>query len=239
MALKRTVNLGALNATGFGDIDAEQYGSVSIQITGTFVGTLSFQVSNDGVNWHTKSLSPASTSAPATTHNAIGTFSGDIGARYFRVIMSAWTSGSAKVMVLFDRDNEVPNSVTVSGVVSVSSGSVTETPVAGSDYALTSAASTNAAVIKNAAGQIFNLTAANPTATAAYVKLYRKATAPTVGTDVPVLTIPVPAGGLVNLDFGHLGKRFTTGIAIAITGGPLATDTAAAVAGVQVHATFS
>ena len=39
---------------------------------------------------------------------------------------------------------------------------------------------------------MYVLTASNPTATAAYLKLYNKASAPTVGTDVPVLTITLP-----------------------------------------------
>ena len=60
-----------------------------------------------------------------------------------------------------------------------------------------------------------------------YVKLYNKASAPTVGTDVPVLTIPVPAGGPVNLPFGATGHRFATGIALAITANAADSDTTA------------
>ena len=89
---------------------------------------------------------------------------------------------------------------------------------------------------------MYELTISNPTATAAYIKLYNKATAPTVGTDVPVLTIAIPATaagvGEKSFNFGAVGKRFATGIGIAVTAAAAATDTGVAVAGVQINATY-
>ena len=104
---------------------------------------------------------------------------------------------------------------------------------------MVSTASTNASNQKSSAGNLFELSVSNPTATAAAVKLYNKATAPTVGTDVPILTIPIAAGAMVSLSFGELGKRFATGISMAITAAIAATDTASSVAGVQVHGTYN
>lgn len=122
------------------------------------------------------------------------------------------------------------------------SGTVTITNPNGSTYNLVTTASTNGANVKNAAGNLFEITISNPTATAAYVKLYNKASAPTVGTDVPVLTISVPATSAttmpIAIPFGQVGKRFATGISIACTAGPLASDTANAVAGIQINATY-
>lgn len=122
------------------------------------------------------------------------------------------------------------------------SGTVTANLATGSAYTLNTAATTNAASIKTTAGNLHELTVSNPTATVAYVKLYNKASAPTVGTDVPVATITVPAAspnsGNVLIGFGPIGKRFATGIAIAVTGAAAATDTTAATAGVQISATF-
>ena len=59
------------------------------------------------------------------------------------------------------------------------------------------------------------------------MKLYNKASAPTVGTDVPVLTITVPANSTVNVPFGATGHRLTTGIALAITANAIDSDTTA------------
>lgn len=116
------------------------------------------------------------------------------------------------------------------------------TQATGTGYSLATAATTNAVAIKTSAGSLYELTVSNPTATPVYVKFYNKASAPTVGTDVPVLTVPINAtgtgAGLTTIPFGTLGKRFSTGIAIAVTGAAIATDTTAAVAGVQIHGTY-
>jgi hypothetical protein len=58
------------------------------------------------------------------------------------------------------------------------------------------------------------------TATAHHLKIYNKATAPTVGTDVPVLTINCGAAagsGPVRLEFEDM--ILFAGLAFAITGG--------------------
>lgn len=104
-------------------------------------------------------------------------------------------------------------------------------------YYRTTTASTNAALIAAGDRTLYELTVSNPTATAAYVKLYNKSTSPTVGTDVPILTIPVAAGATVAYEFGSEGKDFSLGIGIAVTAAAVATDTAATVAGIQISGT--
>ena len=130
-----------------------------------------------------------------------------------------------------DAQSAVPvtGAVVVSGTVT-SSTTVTANTPSPTASAINSAASTNATSVKNAAGNLFSITASNTNAAVRYVKLYNKASAPTVGTDVPVLTIPIPAGGVVNLNFGTPGFRFGTGIALAITTGAADSDTGAVAA---------
>ena len=111
---------------------------------------------------------------------------------------------------------------------------VTSTLLTPTAASVATTASTNAAVVKATAGTLFNVSASNPTATPAFVKLYNKSTAPTVGTDVPLITIPVAANSAVSFDLGSLGARFGSGIGRAVTGAIAATDTTNAVAGVQV-----
>ena len=125
----------------------------------------------------------------------------------------------------------------ISGTQPVS-GTVTVTNPPGTTYNVVTTASTNSAVVKATAGMLYEITISNPTATAAYVKLYNKATAPTVGTDVPVFTQAVAAGATVALSFGQVGKRFATGIGIACTAAAAATDTGVSVAGIQINATY-
>ena len=103
-----------------------------------------------------------------------------------------------------------------------------------------SAASTNATSIKGSAGQVFGVFAINLNAAVKYLKFYNKATSPTVGTDTPVLTLPIPAsttgaGFWIGIP---QGIAFGTGIACAITGAQADNDTTAVSAGEQVIHTF-
>ena len=123
----------------------------------------------------------------------------------------------------------------VSGTVTANGGTIATPTV----ISLSSAATTNATSSKNAAGTLYSINASNTGAAAAFLKLYNKASAPTVGTDVPVLTITVPPGDCRMLEFGPLGFRFALGIAFAITN--LAADsdtTAVALAQVKVIGSY-
>lgn len=124
---------------------------------------------------------------------------------------------------------------TVSGTVTANEGA----PVAGTGQTLTSAATTNATSVKASAGNLMEASIFNATAATIYLKFYNKASAPTVGTDVPIMTIPVVAGALWAAEFGRFGKRFTTGIALAITGAAVATDTTAVAVGAQLSLTYN
>jgi len=96
--------------------------------------------------------------------------------------------------------------------------------------AVNSAATTNAAFAKASAGTIYSISAMNTSAATKYVRIYNKASAPTVGTDVPVLVIAIPATSSKELSFG-VGLTFGTGIAYAITNAAGVTDATAVVAG--------
>ena len=97
-------------------------------------------------------------------------------------------------------------------------------------FRLISAASTNATSVKSSAGTITTIAAVSMNeTTVSYLKIYDKATAPTVGTDVPVLTIPVPThtqGAGIVIPIPN-GVTFSNGIAIAVTGGVADSDTTA------------
>jgi hypothetical protein len=121
--------------------------------------------------------------------------------------------------------------VSAAQAVTMTSTTVTaSTPATPTPSNINSAATTNATSIKNGAGTVYSITASNTGAAPAYVKLYNKASAPTVGTDAPVLTMAIPASGTVNVSFGAQGHRLATGIAMAITNGAADSDTAAVAA---------
>lgn len=109
-------------------------------------------------------------------------------------------------------------------------------------YKLISLASTNANVVKNSGGNLYSIVAIGLTSTVRYLKLYSKATAPTVGTDIPLMTIPIPAntqGAGVAIPFS-MGVNFPLGIGIAITSGSADNDTGAVGAGdVIINLTYA
>jgi hypothetical protein len=101
-------------------------------------------------------------------------------------------------------------------------------------HTLVAAASNNATSLKASVGRLVGGVALNRNATTAYLKLFNKASAPTMGTDTPIFNIPLPANVPVSVTdlIGIYGFSFATGIAYAITAGqPLLDNTALAVAG--------
>lgn len=129
----------------------------------------------------------------------------------------------------------MPSVVIGSGVVT--SVTTSGTPLApATPYILNSLATTNIALILTGTSGLHAFYATNTGVTAAFVKLYNKATAPVLATDIPAMIIVVPAAaggipGVATLPIGHNGFRFALGLGIAITGGVADTDTTAVAAG--------
>lgn len=218
------------------------YGTFST-VNCTFEGSINSTNGTDG-NWF-------AIQAVRTNANTIELVTGNLsaapayawelsvnGLSFVRVRCTARTSGTQTWAIQRGTYATEPIPAAQASATQPVSGTVTATPVTGTAYSLVTTASTNAAFIKASAGNLYEVTVSNVTATAVYVKLYNKASAPTVGTDVPILTIPVAAGVTVSTNLAPIGKRFATGIAIAATAAAAATDTGVAVAGVQIHATY-
>lgn len=94
---------------------------------------------------------------------------------------------------------------------------------------VSAAASTNATSAKASAGDLISAMGYNATITVRYLKFYNKASAPTVGTDVPVLTIALAPSSAFERSLDAL--YFSTGIAYAMTTGSADADTGALTAG--------
>lgn len=204
----------------------------SIQVTGTYTGALTVQATLDGAVWvalggttaltNINSATTASNIASAT--NGIFQFD-NAGFLGVRVTALAAVTGTATVTVSASAGTAV---VGIDTPISLTGGStIISTQPTPSAIFLSSVATTNATTSKATAGSLFELSATNLTATTKYVKLYNKATAPTVGTDVPIVTLTVAANSAISFEYGANGKRFTNGISFAITGLQAYTDTTA------------
>jgi hypothetical protein len=137
------------NNTDLISMDVAAYKWVTIQSTGTFVATLTFQFSNDGITWVTPNATFYDV-AGGTFQNSV-TLTGKfimapLSFRYFRVRTSTYTSGTPAVTVLL---TSVPPTWVPSAPTIVDS----ELPGAAS---LADAASNPVAPTVGAAGMVYN-----------------------------------------------------------------------------------
>ena len=109
-ALPASVKQGTITANGQAVVAAQATaGTVGVQVTGTWTGTLTFQASLDGINFTTLGTTtngmvpwPAGgTGVNSTTANGTwtGTFSGLV---FFQVIATAAITGTATVTINLD-----------------------------------------------------------------------------------------------------------------------------------------
>lgn len=146
----------------------------------------------------------ASTAAKQPALGTAGTPSADV----------LTVQGAASMTALKVDPSGVTSPVSIAATVKT-----TQTPTTSGGYSvsrLLSAATTNATSVKASAGQVYGFYLFNSAAYTVFLKLYNKASAPTVGTDTPFMTIPVPAGGGAVADWDS-GIALGTGIAFAIT----------------------
>lgn len=90
------------------------------------------------------------------------------------------------------------------------------------NYYVSDGADDDAEVVKASAGIVTLIHASNVDSTDAYIKLYNKATAPSVGSDTPVAAFIVPPGGV--LIQPNFPLEFSTGISFVIVEGAANTN---------------
>jgi hypothetical protein len=208
----------------------DQFRSACFTLSGTWVGTITFQVSLDNTNWTSlaclNSASISGSFAVSTTSNATY-FASLVGYQFFRIRFTAYTSGTASVIAEFNREGcsqSLPATAPTNTVVASTTSAATVL------YIVNSAASTNAANIKSTGANLYGISIMNASAATKYVRLYNLTTAPTVGTSVPIMVVAVPATSSKEIQYVP-AVRFGTGLAVAITGGAAATDSTAVAAG--------
>lgn len=90
-------NLTALNSQI--DLDVAGLNTAMVQVTGTFVGTISFQASLDGIIFNSAKATPVDVDTAAVRSlTAPGVWEADVTAyKTFRVKMTSFTSGVAAI----------------------------------------------------------------------------------------------------------------------------------------------
>ncbi len=174
----------------------------------------------------------AITNALPTGANAIGKLAANSGVDIGDVDILSIAAGDNNIgnvdIVTMPTVTVNAHAVTNAGTFAVQS--VSSTTGGATPYKLISAATTNATSVKGSAGTLYSITASNINAAVRYLKIYDKASSPTVGTDVPKLVFAIPGattGGGTNIPIGLPGVEFTLGIGIAMTTGAADADTGA------------
>jgi hypothetical protein len=82
--------------------DIGQQRSASIQVSGTFSGTMTFEATSDGSNWNTVTLTKLSDASAVTTATAAGQYSiVNSGIWLIRARATTWASGTANLTAVF------------------------------------------------------------------------------------------------------------------------------------------
>ena len=93
-------------------------------------------------------------------------------------------------------------------------------------YRKLSANNATGLLIKSGTGVRVGWSIQNTANAVRYVKFYNKSTAPSVGTDTPVITLAIPANGAISFSHNE-GINFSDGIGIGIVTGVADNDTTA------------
>lgn len=245
------VNTDLLTNVVNGWYDVTAFVSGTIQIIGSAgisAGAITFEQTNDNTNTTGISLEArelgvinANPTIAAITIAASTRRIWQVAAvcKYVRArISTAFVAGTVQAISQFTQQ---PYATPVQNLQQAVAANLltTATPVTPSTHTLQALATVNATSVKATAGNIISLALSNLSAGIKYFKVYAKASAPTVGTDIPIMTIPIAAGAFLALEFGFTGMRVLTGIAYAITGAAADTDTTAlAVGDVKVQLTY-
>lgn len=229
-------------------VDTTGYGTVLLQLQGTFTGTITFQVSNDGTSWVSAVAWPATGGAvPVSTATAVGQWVIPAAGRFFRAqITTAGTGVPVAIAVLKNWSAWMPlSSPSIAAnssvnVAQVGGGAVSNgIPLTGngatngaSVSTLISAATNNLTQLKATLGRLYIIDIQNTVASIRYLKLFALPSASvTMGTTSATLNFSIPASGKLSIvtDLGiNLGG---TGISFALTGGSALTDNTAIGAG--------
>lgn len=85
------------------------------------------------------------------------------------------------------------------------------------------AASTNPTLVKSSVARLYGYQFSNSSASWRYLRFYNQTTAPTVGTSVPAMVVPLAPGETIDANF-TIPVSFATGLSYSITGGPADLD---------------
>lgn len=216
--------LSAETTKVIGTVNVAAAQTIAVTNTGTFTTQSTLAAETTKVIGTVRTLGNAGAILDFAGQNAAAPANALLIGGTFFTTPTTLTNGDASPLQLDNLGKLLVDCSTCSGSSTVSlipatSGGVTLAHVV-------AAASTNATSLKASAGQVYDACVNSNAAYPVYLKLYNKASSPTVGTDTPVRIVQAQAGvpSCVKTEEGY---AFGTGIAWALTKGITDADTTA------------
>lgn len=235
--------LGAAGVFTGTSVDVTRYASANVSVFTSHASAtdgLSIQQSSDGTNWDVTDTY----TVPAMSAGGGKTYSVQVAAMFLRVV---YTNGgtlqttfrlqsiikpgvnptsSVRPQDAYSNENDMQQA---QGFNMLWNGTAWDRLVAPNltSRLVSAAATVNSTLVKSTPGKLHKLQGYNAAAALRYLKIYNKASAPTVGTDTPFVTIVLPASAAFSIDYPNGGLHHTLGIGYGMTTAAADADTGA------------
>jgi len=239
------------NATQAGEFvlpstNAEEFKFISLQMVGTWEATVIFEGSNDDTTFYPVATSdPSGQTTGTTTITSNRIIKIPILFKFVRARISSYTSGTISGVAFGHLDENSSGLISSQGEVTLKAettkviGTVNANINTGGNpeyQKFISSTGLNSTLVKNGPAKLVILHIVNGAATARFFKLYNKSSAPTVGTDIPLITISLPSGASNFTLPSLVGIDFSVGLSFAVTLGVSDSDTTPFTVGGEVTA---
>tara|TARA_R110000803_G_scaffold145979_2_gene211826 strand:+ start:1075 stop:1950 length:876 start_codon:yes stop_codon:yes gene_type:complete len=224
-----TTDVSAVNDDLIASLDVAEYKFISLQLTGTWEATVTFQGSNDGGTFY-----PIVTSNPSGGQ-AVGESSTTVNRlvkvptiyKFMRIRITSYTSGIVEGVAYGHRDENSSGLIAAIGPVTLNAETTKKIGNVGIESQGTpsyhkiisvSGATLSANLVSSNPSKMTILHLVNGVATLRYFKLYNKASSPVVGTDVPFITVALSPNSASSFTLpAFVGIDFSIGLSYGIT----------------------
>ena len=239
----------ALNEFVLPSFNAEDYKFLSIQLTGTWVATVTFEGSNNNATYYpiatTDPSANATGQATATTKRIVKV---PVITKYIQARVSAYTSGTISATIFGHYEENSSGLISTLGNITLNAETTKKIGNVGLEagsnvighvivdpspttmetdlyVGLASSANFNGRSIKSTATTLRSFVFTNLAATPRYLKLYDTSGVPTAGSGAPVIIVSLPAVGTLAFPLPVEGFVFSNGIGMTMTLKPENSDT--------------
>jgi hypothetical protein len=246
--------------------DVSSYSYISLQLTGTWVGSVRFQASNNNGTFQDIVVQNVGDIAEPyrieSTENSLIKI--PVLAKFLRVRATSYTSGLVDGSCLAYEQDVHTGQISSTGEVTIAAGQalavnnfptsttldtstadignvkiLPKSNITPSYLKVISGVGLNSTLVQSGFTNLAILYIVNIAATTRFFKLYNKSTAPIVGTDIPLITIPLANGQSSFTIPSLVGIDFSQGLSFAITLGAADTDTTPFTVAAEVLAMIS